>query len=126
MSSVPAAPSAEPLPHEPSLLAAFLSFVIPGLGQISQGRFGKGVLFMVALLGMFFLGQAMGQWQNVYVPPDPQGRHHEEQRGRRNLFASLALRWHYIGQFWIGAAAWPALWQYFDMPVPSEEKSEFF
>ena len=108
-------------PREPSLVAAILSYLIPGLGQIYQKRYGKGLLFMVSLLGMFMLGQAMGQWQNVYIPRE-EGPH---QRVRGNLMSSLVMRWHYVGQFWIGAAAWPALWQYFDMPLPKEEDNPF-
>src|SRR5262249_37630957 len=34
-------------------------------------------------------------------------------------------RLHYTGQFWIGIAAWPALWQYNHLPWPSEETSPF-
>jgi hypothetical protein len=119
MNSAPTA-NANKTPHEPSTLAAFLSYLVPGLGQIYQKRYGKGVLFMVSLLGMFMLGQAMGQWQNVYVP-----REGEVQRGRGNLVSSLVLRWHYAGQFWIGVAAWPALWHYFGTPVPAEEANRF-
>jgi hypothetical protein len=110
------APTAQTKPHEPSNLAAFLSYLIPGLGQIYQGRYGKGALFMVSLLGMFMLGQAMGQWQNVYLPNEP--------RGRSNLVSSLVMRWHYLGQFWIGAAAWPALWHYFNPTEPPREAED--
>src|SRR4051794_32053968 len=59
-------------PHEPpptSLLAGVLSYLVPGLGQMAQGRFGKGMLFFVCLLSLFHVGQAMGNWQNVYLPP---------------------------------------------------------
>jgi hypothetical protein len=119
MSSDPASPTS-PTPHEPSTLAAILSFLIPGLGQIYQGRFGKGLLFMVCLLGMFFLGQAMGQWQNVYLPRDDGGA-----ARRLSLGGSVMQRWHYMGQFWIGLPAMPALWQFFGMPMPDEEKSRF-
>ncbi|MBI2805368.1 MAG: hypothetical protein HYX68_10365 [Planctomycetes bacterium] len=102
MSSGPNANSSQS-PIEPSVLAATLSYLIPGLGQIYQGRYGKGGLFMVSLLGMFMLGQAMGDWRNVYIPTDgPQG-------GRG--IVGLLVRWHYGGQFFIGIAAWPALAQ---------------
>ena len=120
MSSAPNANVNLPVPQEPSILAALLSYVIPGLGQIYQGRFGKGFLFMVSLLGMFLLGQAMGNWQNVYI--------HEvdrQQPAQRGL-PSLIMRWHYGGQFWIGAAAWPALWQHFKMPLPDKEIHPFW
>ena len=105
MSSAPTA-NVNNTPREPSTAAAVLSYLIPGLGQLYQGRYGKGILFMISLLGMFMLGQAMGEWQNVFVPRETgQG-----QRG--NLLQSLITRWHYAGQFWIGVAAWPALYQY--------------
>src|SRR5262249_40079659 len=35
-------------------------------------------------------------------------------------------RWHFAGQFWIGIAAWPAIWQFYEMPVPSDEQSPFW
>jgi hypothetical protein len=111
-----------PTPQEPSFTGMILSYLVPGLGQICQGRYGKGLLFMIALLGMFFLGQAMGQWQNVYVPATTM----DGQRHRGNLITSLSVRWHYIGQFWIGVAAWPALWQFFEMPVPNKETAPFW
>jgi hypothetical protein len=111
MSSAPSVP-ANALPHEPSALAAVLSLLIPGLGQIYQGRFGKGFLFMVSLLGMFWLGQALGNWQNVYLPlPDNRA---PGEAGK--LTSALLTRWHYLGQFWIGVSAWPALYQYFQQP----------
>ena len=116
MSSAPTAPV--PLsPHEPSPLGAVLSYLVPGLGQIYQGRHGKGVLFMISLLGMFFLGQAMGNWQNVYI------HSLEGARGGRGL--AFLDRWHYGGQFWIGISAWPALWQHFKLPVPDEKAQPF-
>ncbi|MCS7046712.1 MAG: hypothetical protein NZO58_10180, partial [Gemmataceae bacterium] len=34
------------------------------------------------------------------------------------LPANIYQRWHFAGQFWIGVSAWPALWQYFELPVP--------
>jgi hypothetical protein len=103
------APNANPAPTEPrevSVLAGILSYVIPGLGQIYQGRYGKGFLFMVSLLGMFFLGQAMGQWQNVYLP--------RGERDNRGIANAVMARWHFAGQFWVGAAAWPAVCQFYD------------
>ncbi len=103
-----------PKPQEPSLVAAFLSYLVPGLGQIYQGRFGKGFLFMISLLGMFTLGQVMGNWQNVYVPPPENQPNGQGIAGK--LPSSLMTRWHYLGQFWIGVYAWPALYQYFQPP----------
>jgi hypothetical protein len=110
------------LQNRPSYLAAILSYLLPGLGQIYQGRFGKGLLFMVSLLGMFFLGQAMGDWRNVYMPPVDSG----PPEGRHNPLGSLYNRWHFAGQFWIGIAAWPAIWQFYDMPMPGANENLFW
>jgi hypothetical protein len=121
MSSAPTASTAADLPREPSPIGAILSYLIPGLGQICQGRFGKGLLFMVSLLGMFFLGQAMGSWQNVYLPLPENHR-----GGNKNVVVSLMNRWHYAGQFWIGVAAWPALYQYFRDPIPADQANSFW
>jgi hypothetical protein len=112
----------QPEPPPPSILAGILSYLIPGLGQIYQGRVGKGVMFMVILLGMFFLGQAMGDWRNVYLPPvEP-----NEGNPIRRILISVYNRWHYAGQFWIGIAAMPAIWQFYEMPMPAEEQSPFW
>src|SRR5262249_10539405 len=101
-----------------------LSFLVPGLGQIYQGRAGKGLLFFFSLMGLFQLGQWMGNYQNVYVPQhavaDVFGS-----RQRGNLIAGIVNRWHYPGQFFIGVAAWPALWQFFDLPGPDPDKYPF-
>ena len=116
-STSPSAPE-----HPVSLVAGILSYLVPGLGQIYQGRIGKGVLFMVCLLSLFFTGQAMGGWKNVYIPTSdpPAGANGngfappQDVRQRRfsQLIRNLYQRWHYVGQFWIGVAAWPAVWQY--------------
>ncbi len=100
-----------------SVLGGILSYLIPGLGQICQGRVGKGFLFMVCLLGLFHVGQSMGNWQNVYLPNeanvDP----------IRNI---INHRWHFAGQVWIGIAAWPAVWQYYRGPIPDDREVEPF
>ena len=115
-----------PPPRQFSIAAGFLSYLIPGLGQIYQGRVGKGVLFMVCLLGMFFAGQYLGDWQNVYLPDLARGQN-DVIPWDNNPFhlppilhplANVYHRWHFAGQFWIGMAAWPALWQYNKLPVP--------
>jgi hypothetical protein len=103
-----------------SIFAGILSYLVPGLGQISQGRTGKGVLFMVCLLSLFHVGEAMGNWQNVYIPTD------DNPNGPRNPLRNIFnQRWHFAGQLWIGVAAWPAIWQYYGGPMPSRETSPF-
>ena len=38
---------------------------------------------------------------------------------------SSRITWQFLGQFWIGVAAWPALWQYNELPVPTEQANPF-
>jgi hypothetical protein len=105
-----------PQPQKPNLaaprysvLAGFLSYLVPGLGQIVQGRIGKGILFFVCLYGLFFYGMYLGSWSNVYLPDvsaaEPPSR-------IPTLVSNVWARLPFAGQFWIGVAAWPAIWQY--------------
>ena len=80
-------------------LAALLAYLIPGLGHLYQGRTGKGILYGVCILGLYFVGLAMGEWRNVYwrwVSP--------VQDSERFCF-------YYLGQFFVGLPALPALIQ---------------
>ena len=108
----PAEPPPLP-PVKPDPIAALLSYLIPGLGQVYQGRIGKGLLFFCGLYGLFFYGMWMGQWQNVWLPevadmPDV------EIAGQRlgGTAKAVSYRPQFLGQFWIGVAAWPAVFQY--------------
>ena len=56
-----------PVVQEYQPWAAFLSYLVPGLGQIYQGRVAKGILFLVCVYGLFFYGMALGSWKNVYL-----------------------------------------------------------
>jgi hypothetical protein len=100
--------------------AALLSYLVPGLGQIYQGRTVKGVLFLVCIYTLFLYGMALGHWKNVFLPaPARLPPVHIMPRGLlgssgelTGLSAAIAHRVQFLGQFWIGVAAWPALWQY--------------
>lgn len=108
---MPAVQESSPALRAHSPLAAFLSYLVPGLGQIYQGRIGKGLLFLVCLYGMFFYGMALGSWKNVYLPDTARDRN----LNPWNLPvppANVYNRLHFAGQFWIGIAAWPAIYQY--------------
>jgi len=115
--------SIEPLTlprHNFSPLAGFLSYLVPGLGQISQGRIGKGLLFLVCLYFLFFFGQYLGGWRNVYVTDGAPAPGHAQQ-GRGGLLEAVADRARFFAQFWIGMAAWPAIVQHFaDNPLDKE------
>ncbi len=127
MSTDPA--SAKPAePRNLDVFAAILSYIVPGLGQISQGRIGKGLLFMVSLLGMFFFGMYLGNWNNVYLPRDVKQSPWLEKLPFGKGWGSSIIegRLAFAGQFWIGSAAWPAILQYNEKWPVSEKTSPFW
>ncbi len=80
-------------------LAALLAFLVPGLGHFYQGRRGKGALYLVCILGLYLFGFVLGGQRNVYwtwVNP---------------LRSPDSFRLYFVGQFWIGLSAFPALIQ---------------
>jgi hypothetical protein len=127
--------SSEPKPEatEPPLppiklapLAAFLSYLIPGLGQVYQGRVGKGLLFFFGLYLLFFYGMWMGQWRNVWLPNEralpPAGIAGQNLGG---VAKAISYRPQFLAQFWIGIAAWPAVHQYITYDPTKDEGSLF-
>ncbi len=75
-------------------LAAFLAWLLPGLGHFYQRRTAKGVLFCVMILSTFCYGLVLGEGRVVYASFGP----HEN-------------RLHYISQVGVGLPALPALVQ---------------
>jgi len=72
-----APPSAEQDPFAPvhvdlknPTTAIFLAWLIPGAGHLYQGRRGKGILFLVCILSIYFLGLSMGGGRVVYAKWD--------------------------------------------------------
>jgi hypothetical protein len=105
-------PEAHTLPQRDfSPLAGFLSYLVPGLGQIIQGRIGKGALFFFSLYFLFFYGQYLGDWRNVYIYQSNVAPRQGD--GSSRLLEAVADRARFFAQFWIGAAAWPAVVQHF-------------
>jgi hypothetical protein len=106
-----AEPPLPPVKLDP--LAAFLSYLIPGMGQVYQGRVGKGLLFFFGLYVLFFYGMWMGQWRNVWLP-DVSDMPQLQVAGNqlKGVPSALWYRPQFMGQFWIGTAAWPAVVQY--------------
>lgn len=98
----------QPPPIKYDVFGAFLSYLIPGLGQMAQGRYGKGALFLVSLYGLFFYGWFLGNQKNVYLPDYHAG---ENNLGSR-VASDIYTRFQFVGQFPIGMAAWPAVYQY--------------
>jgi hypothetical protein len=119
-----AKPAVRP-PDQPRVyypLAGVLSYLVPGLGQITQGRVGKGVLFLVCIYTLFFYGVYLGSGEVtreghtyrtsgvVYLPDvtEPSTPSNPLQRLGSNLYN----RPQFAGQFWVGIVAWPAIVHY--------------
>src|SRR6478672_4803184 len=100
-----AAPPAAPPKLDP--FAAILSYLVPGLGQIYQGRAGKGLLFLVCVYLLFFYGMYLGRWSNVFLA-DTAARFPAWKLPA--LLNNLYNRPHFAGQFWMGAVCWPAIY----------------
>jgi hypothetical protein len=50
----------------------FLAWLIPGAGHIYQGRYGKGLLYMICILGAFYQGMYLGGNRVVYASWKPE------------------------------------------------------
>ena len=76
--------------------AGVLAWLIPGAGHLYQGRYGKGLLFAICILGTFFYGLVLGEGRAVYASFSLR----EEER-----------RLPYLPQVCVGAPALPAIVQ---------------
>ena len=69
--ATPFKPSGEPplpvIDLRDARLAAFLAWLVPGLGHLYQRRTGKGLLFMICILGTFAYGLHLSQGRAVYA-----------------------------------------------------------
>jgi hypothetical protein len=80
-------------------VAAFLAWLVPGLGHFYQRRTGKGVLFLICILGTFFYGLYIGGGRVVYA-------------STANLNSwQFFDRWQYLCQVGVGLPALPAIVQ---------------
>ncbi len=95
------------------IVGAVLSYLVPGLGQICQGRIGKGLLFFFCINGLFYYGMALGQWSNVYLPRAKSQPQMKIIPGVPAMPNCISYRLQYVGQFWIGISAWPAIYQFY-------------
>ena len=92
--STAAAPAEVEIDLKDPRLAAFLAWLIPGLGHFYQGRIAKGVLFFVCIMGTFLYGLYIGDGRVVYASTP-----------------SILTRWQYLFQLGVGLPATPALVQ---------------
>jgi hypothetical protein len=93
-------------------LAAFLAWLVPGLGHMYQGRTGKGVLFFACIIGTFYYGLYIGGERVVYA-------------SSANVFSMQFVRdrWQFVCQAGVGLPAMPAVVQ--RMRVRANEKPLF-
>lgn len=89
----------KPIPLKQPATAALLAWLIPGLGHYYQGRRGKALLYAVCILGLYFVGLALGGGKIVFWSWTSPIRDPE------NFRAS------YICQFFVGLPALPGLIQ---------------
>ena len=135
MASNPSRPADANQARSPlNVTAGVLSYLVPGLGQIYQGRYAKGILFLVSIYTLFFYGIYIGSGSvtlggrkyvvnsNVYLPTDPNPNPKNAGFGR--VPDSLVTRWQYGGQFWVGVAAWPAIFQFMRYDPAEQRKLE--
>ncbi len=87
------------IPLRKPLLAAFLAWLIPGLGHLYQGRIAKGILYAAFILGLYLAGLVMGEGKIVYW------------RWVNPLQNPERFNPYYVGQFFVGLPALPALIQ---------------
>src|SRR6516165_11829798 len=80
-------------------LAAFLAWLVPGLGHFYQGRKGKGWLYAICILGLYLTGFTLGEGKIVYW------------RWVNPLNNPERFCLYYLGQFFVGLPALPALIQ---------------
>ena len=73
------------------ILAGVLGFLIPGAGHFYQGRLFKAGIYSFCILGLFFSGMAMADWQAVKPPA----------KGDRSLLDKAK----YVGQLGVGLPA---------------------
>jgi hypothetical protein len=82
------------IPFKNRWLAGVLAFLIPGAGHLYQGRYFKGILCAICILGTFAIGMDLGDWSVVYWKRDP-----------TNFLNP------YYAQFFVGLPAIPSLLQ---------------
>lgn len=88
------------------ILSAALTLAVPGLGHFYQGRYFKGALYSICILGTFLFGMRLGDGKVLYFDWHPERR-----------------TWPYVCQFFAGVAAWPAILQW-EFRTPADFSDE--
>src|SRR5262245_42444354 len=97
MSVAPSTERPHPWEEKNAVVSGVLAFLIPGLGHFYQGRYFKGVLYCVCILGAYFGGMRLGEGAVVYQAPI------------RKTIKNVSLT--FIGQSGVGLPALVALVQ---------------
>jgi len=84
------------VPLKNPYLAVLLGLLVPGGGQLYQGRNFKGVLYAVCIIGTFTYGMFLSDWTALYAG---------------SPLSSTGRRWGYLAQAPIGVPAMYALVQ---------------
>ncbi|GHT44085.1 hypothetical protein FACS189454_00590 [Planctomycetales bacterium] len=100
----------QPINLKNPILAAFLTWIIPGWGHYYQGRTAKAVLFFLCIVPMFLVGCFLGSSSKTGIA--------------RNVYCSFRsqdLRIFFLPQAFLGTAAVPAgiqAWQLKNRQIP--------
>lgn len=86
------------VPLKNPILAVCLGLIMPGAGQLYQGRTFKGVLYAICILGTFTYGMFLSEWTALYAG-NPEAK---------KPFSALR-RWGYLAQIPIGLPAFLAV-----------------
>ena len=90
------------------VLAAFLAWMLPGLGHLYQRRMAKAALFFVCIMGTFLFGLYLGSSNE---PAVVSGQKIGWGRVVYWSWRNTDKRWHYFCQVGVGLPAMPALIQ---------------
>lgn len=85
-------------------VAAGLGYLVPGAGHVYQGRYFKGLLYFLCIMGTFLGGMCLGEWRVVYFRRDAQ-----------------ETTYGYLAQVLVGLPALPALVQVRRVEQPSNK-----
>ncbi|MBI1345747.1 hypothetical protein GC163_05605 [bacterium] len=85
----------KPWEEKNAVVSGVLAYLIPGAGHFYQGRWFKGLIYFVCILGTFFGGMKLGEGAVVYHLPN-------------NRFG---ISLNYLAQVCVGLPALPAVYQ---------------
>jgi hypothetical protein len=93
-----------------NVLAAFLAWLVPGLGHLYQGRLFKAALFFLMIMGLFVFGLYLGSGEGVGWARDVYFSWRED-RDPNGYVRDEDKRLFYLAQVGVGLPALPAVVQ---------------